>query len=51
MYRVDVMSKTCEYQVLFSQWFKTYEEAVDWIGATAYIRSHETRIEYEEVDS
>lgn len=51
MYRVDVMSKTFEDRPLFSQYFKTYEEALEWIEATAYIRNHETRIEYEEGES
>ena len=51
MYRVDIMSKTFENWVLFSQYFETYKEALDWIEATAYIRNHETRIEYEEGES
>ena len=51
MYRVDIMSKTFENRVLFSQYFETYEEALDWIETTAYIRSHDSRIEYEEGES
>lgn len=51
MYRVDVMSKTFENRVLFSQYFKSYDEAADWCRDTAYVRSHETRIEYEEGES
>lgn len=47
MYRVDIMSKTFENRVLFSQYFETYEEALEWIENTAYIRSHESRIEYD----
>lgn len=46
MYRVNIYSDRSE-QILFSQWFETYAEAVDWIEATAYIRSkrHEIIIE------
>lgn len=51
MYRVDIMSMNIENWILFSQYFETYEEALEWIESATYIRNHETRIEYEEGES
>ena len=41
MYKVDIMSQAYANRVLFSQYFKTYEEALDWVEHTRYFRNHD----------